>query len=81
MKRVKLVPHDSIDSRESIEMDEYSDEEDEVFLRHGGENGGGGSKRNGAHSRLNSDSAASRPLMKKRKRGKVSGGTRSNFLV
>ena len=41
MKRVKLVPHDSTDSRESIEMDEYSDEEDEVFLRHGGENGGG----------------------------------------
>ena len=74
MKRVKLVPHDSTDSRESIEMDEYSDEEDEVFLRHGGENGGGGggAKRNGAHSRLNSDSAASRPLMKKRKRGKVS---------
>ena len=33
MKRVKLVPHDSTDSRESesIEMDEYSDEEDEVF--------------------------------------------------
>lgn len=81
MKRVKLVPHDSTDSRESIEMDEYSDEEDEVFLRHGGENGGGGgSKRNGAHSRLNSDSAASRPLMKKRKRGKVS-RTNSNFLV
>ena len=75
MKRVKLVPHDSTDSRESIEMDEYSDEEDEVFLRHGGEAGGGsgGCKRNGA-SRLNSDSAATRPLMKKKKRGKVSGG-------
>ena len=73
MKRVKLVPHDSTDSRESIEMDEYSDEEDEVFLRHGGEAGGGsgGCKRNGA-SRLNSDTAASRPLMKKKKRGKVS---------
>ena len=81
MKRVKLVPHDSTDSRESIEMDEYSDEEDEVFLRHGGEiGGGGGSKRNGAHSRLNSDSAASRPLMKKRNRGKVS-RTNGNFLV
>jgi hypothetical protein len=68
MKRVKLVPHDSTDSRdsrdsrESIEMDEYSDEDDEVFLRHHN------SKRNGD---TYSDSGASRPLMKKRKKGKV----------
>ena len=35
MKRVKLVPHESTDSRESIELDEYTDddEDDEVFLR------------------------------------------------
>ena len=51
MERVKLVPHDSTDSRESIEMDEYSDEDDEVFLR---------------HSRNGSDSAR-RPLMKKKR--------------
>ncbi len=81
MKRVKLVPHDSTDSRESIEMDEYSDEDDEVFLRHSGNGnrGGGGlgggkgkSKKNGGAYRSGSDSAASVPLMKKKhKKGKV----------
>ena len=57
MKRVKLVPHDSTasnDSRESIELDEYSDEDDEVFLRH---------SRNGD---ANGDSGARRPLMRKK---------------
>ncbi len=38
MKSVKLVPHESTDSRESIELDEYS-EEDDVFLRNSAQNG------------------------------------------
>lgn len=52
MKRVKLVPHDSTDSRESIELDEFSDEDDEVFMQ---------------HSRNGSDSSARKPLMKKKR--------------
>ena len=32
-KKVQLQPHESVDSQESLEMDEYSDEEDEVFVR------------------------------------------------
>ena len=54
MKRVKLVPHDSTDSRESIELDEFSDEEDEVFLRH-------------AQNGESRDRSARKPLMKKRR--------------
>ena len=34
MENVKLLTnHDSVTSQESIEMEEYSDEEDEVFVR------------------------------------------------
>ena len=33
-KKVRIMPHDSVDSQESLEMDEFSDEEDEVFIRH-----------------------------------------------
>ena len=34
MEKVKLLNnHESVTSQESIEMDEYSDEEDEVFVR------------------------------------------------
>ena len=34
MENVKLLNnHDSVTSQESIEMEEYSDEEDEVFVR------------------------------------------------
>ena len=57
MKSVKLVPHDSVDSQESIEMDEYSDDDDEVFLQ------------NSRNGRETSDSAR-RPLMKKKKKAK-----------
>jgi hypothetical protein len=37
-KKVQLQPHESVDSQESLEMDEYSDEEDEVFVRHDRDN-------------------------------------------
>ncbi len=50
MKKVKLI---SADSQESIEMEEYSDEDDEVFVRN---------NRNGE-----AGDAARRPLMKKKK--------------
>ena len=34
MEKVKLLNnHESVTSQESIEMEEYSDEEDEVFVR------------------------------------------------
>ena len=34
MEKVKLLNnHESVTSQESMEMDEYSDEEDEVFVR------------------------------------------------
>ena len=50
LKKVKLI---SADSQESIEMEEYSDEDDEVFVRN---------NRNGE-----AGDAARRPLMKKKK--------------
>ncbi|XP_040572858.1 uncharacterized protein [Lepeophtheirus salmonis] len=52
MKRKGLINNESMDSQESIEMEDYSDEDDEVFLRN---------PRNG-------DSAVKRPLMKKSKK-------------
>eukprot|EP00095_Tigriopus_kingsejongensis_P007875 maker-scaffold127_size327531-snap-gene-1.8 protein:Tk07875 transcript:maker-scaffold127_size327531-snap-gene-1.8-mRNA-1 annotation:"hypothetical protein BRAFLDRAFT_93831" len=64
MKRVKLVPHDSTDSRESIELDEFSDEDDEVFMR---------------NSRNGSDSSARKPLMKKKRRTKNGGGLHASI--
>lgn len=48
-----MVPHDSTDSRESIELDEFSDEEDDVFLNRHSKNG-------------EADTSARKPLMKKR---------------
>ncbi|TRY71775.1 hypothetical protein TCAL_12171 [Tigriopus californicus] len=64
MKRVKLVPHDSTDSRESIELDEFSDEDDEVFMQ---------------HSRNGSDSSARKPLMKKKRKAKNGGGLHASI--
>ena len=37
-KKVRLQLHESVDSQESLEMDEYSDEDDEVFVRHDSDN-------------------------------------------
>ena len=37
-KKVRLQLHESVDSQESLEMDEYSDEDDEVFVRHDRDN-------------------------------------------
>lgn len=54
-KKVRLMPHESVDSQESLEMEElFSDEDDEVFTR---------------HIRHESDnSEAGRPLIKKRRK-------------
>ena len=49
------MPHESVDSQESLEMEEYSDEDDEVFVRHN-------------IRRESENSEASKPLMKKKKR-------------
>ena len=51
-KKVRIAPHESVDSQESLEMDEFSDEEDEVFVR---------------HDRCDSEEAG-KPLIKRRKR-------------
>ena len=39
-KKVRIAPHESVDSQDSLEMDEFSDEEDEVFVRHDSEEAG-----------------------------------------
>ena len=36
-KKVRIAPHESVNSEDSLEMDEFSDEEDEVFVRHDSE--------------------------------------------
>ena len=46
------MPHESVDSQESMEMDEFSDEDDEVFVRHD----------------RNDSEEAGRPLIKRRKK-------------
>ncbi len=94
MKRVRLLPHDSTTSRESIELDEYSDEEeeeedeeeDEVFLGNRGrssKNGvGGKGKGKSSRERIDSDK---KPLMKKKVRiaffKKMSGETELFFAT
>ena len=39
-KSVRIAPHESVDSQDSLEMDEFSDEDDEVFTRHDSEEAG-----------------------------------------
>ena len=39
-KKVRIAPHESVNSEDSLEMDEFSDEEDEVFVRHDSEEAG-----------------------------------------
>ena len=56
MERVKLEPLDSVDSQESIEMEDYSDDEDEVFVR------------NIRTEDSNDKTEASRPLMRRKKK-------------
>ena len=51
-KKVRIMPHESVESQESMEMEEYSDEDDEVFVR---------------HDRLDSEDAG-KPLIKRRKK-------------
>ena len=50
-KKVRIMPHESVESQESMEMEEYSDEDDEVFVR---------------HDRLDSEEAG-KPLIKRRR--------------
>jgi hypothetical protein len=76
MKRVRLVPHDSTDSRESIEMDELSDDEDdddeEVFIgRPAKDAAKAKDKAKAAKAKngdANGDAAASKPLMRKKRK-------------
>ena len=62
-KKVRIAPHESVDSQESMELDEFSDEDDEVFVR---------------HDRLDSEEAG-RPLIKRRKKRKQNGELRTEF--
>ena len=51
-KKVRIMPHESVGSQESLEMDEFSDEDDEVFVRHN----------------RNDSEEAGKPLIKRKKR-------------
>ena len=51
-KKVRIMPHESVGSQESLEMDEFSDEDDEVFVRHN----------------RNDIEEAGKPLIKRKKR-------------
>ena len=59
-KKVRIMPHESVESQESMEMEEYSDEDDEVFVR---------------HDRLDSEEAG-KPLIKRRKKVRLEVGNR-----
>ena len=51
-KKVRIMPHESVDSQESLEMEEFSDEDDEVFVRHN----------------RNDSEEAGKPLIRRKKR-------------
>ena len=51
-KKVRIMPHESVDSQDSLEMEEFSDEDDEVFVRHN----------------RNDSEEAGKPLIRRKKR-------------
>jgi len=62
-KKVRIMPHESVDSQDSLEMEEFSDEDDEVFVRHN----------------RNDSEEAGKPLIRRKKRRKQNGELRTEF--